>query len=306
MTTVPIAVPTPVGAGDEVAALRRFHRDTTWTGTIAAGGMGPGSPAMTAAGAGSHHLIQDGRWVVGDYHQEQYLDDGTHVLTWQLHWVAGWDPQRRVYRAVLADCYGHAEVMTGHIDGDRLVFESTGDPAVRLRLTWDLQGPDALVWRNESSVNGGPWSLVEEYRCTTVPDGHSRPNEAVRRFNKHVLNPLMLRLAGRRHWYAARVEHIGRRSGRHYATPAVARPVPDGFVLPLPYGRDTDWCLNLLAAGRGAVTVDGARRDVVAPRVVPADEVIGSLTPSWRRWLGGIPEFVLVRTAPPDREETHA
>ena len=111
-----------------MAALLRFHRDITWTGSISAGSMGPGTPAMTAQGSGTHTTIQYGRRVVGDYRQEQYLLDGTHVLTWQLHWVAGWDPALGEYRATVADCYGHAEVLRGRIDRDRLVFESTGDP----------------------------------------------------------------------------------------------------------------------------------------------------------------------------------
>ena len=80
------AVPRPITPGAEMAALLRFHCDITWTGSISAGGMGPGTPAMTAEGSGTHTTIQDGRWVVGDYRQEQYLLDGTHVLTWQLHW----------------------------------------------------------------------------------------------------------------------------------------------------------------------------------------------------------------------------
>jgi hypothetical protein len=75
-----------------MAALARFHTDVTWTGTIQPGGMGPGTPAMTAVGWGKHETIQDGRWIVGTYQQDQYLPDGRFVLTWQLHWVAGWDP----------------------------------------------------------------------------------------------------------------------------------------------------------------------------------------------------------------------
>src|SRR5512142_317649 len=39
------------------------------------------------------------------------------------------------YRATIADNYGHADVMRGCIDGDRLTFETIGDPPVRLRLT---------------------------------------------------------------------------------------------------------------------------------------------------------------------------
>lgn len=61
-----------------------------------------------------------------------------------------------------------------------------------------------------------------------------RRRHFVRTFNKHILNPMMPAVAGRRHWYAAALHHTGRRSGRHYTTPVVAQPVPDGFVIPLP------------------------------------------------------------------------
>ncbi len=47
------SVPKPITPGPEMAALARFHTDVTWTGTIQAGGMGPGAPAMTAVGWGT-------------------------------------------------------------------------------------------------------------------------------------------------------------------------------------------------------------------------------------------------------------
>jgi hypothetical protein len=162
-------VPKPIIPGREMVDLARFHRDVTWTGTIAEDGMGPGTPAMTATGKGTHEWIQDGRWIVGTYEQDQHLLDGTFVLRWQLHWVAGWDPAAREYRATVADNYGHAEVMRGWIDGDRLTFESMGAPYVRVRLVWDIGEPDLMSWRNECSVGGASWSLVEEYACTPVP-----------------------------------------------------------------------------------------------------------------------------------------
>jgi Protein of unknown function (DUF1579) len=161
-----VTVPRPIVPGPEMAALARFYPDVVWTGTVSAGGMGPGTPEMTAQGRGTHELIQDGRWIVGTYSQEQYLVDGTYVLTWQLHWVVGWDPAGGGYRATLADNYGHADVMRGHIDGDRLVFETAGDAPVRLRMVWDLTDPDAIVWRNESSVDGATWTLIETYLMT--------------------------------------------------------------------------------------------------------------------------------------------
>ena len=105
-------------------------------------------------------------WIVGDYRQDQYLPDGTFVLTWQLHWVTGWDADAEEYRATLNDNYGHADVMRGRIRGNRLVYESVGGDPVRLRMTWDISDPGSAVWTNESSVAGGPWTLVESYRMT--------------------------------------------------------------------------------------------------------------------------------------------
>ena len=79
-------------------ALLRFHPGVTWTGTIEENSMGPGSPPMRAAGAGLHQVIQDGLWVVGDYKQDQFLEDGSFVLKWALHWVAGWDALQAQYQ----------------------------------------------------------------------------------------------------------------------------------------------------------------------------------------------------------------
>lgn len=93
------------------------------------------------------------------------------MLTWQLHWVVGWDPERSEYRATLADNYGHADVMSGHIDGDRLVFETRTDTPVRIRLTWDASDPCKIVWRNEAAIADGPWTSVETYYMTPIESG---------------------------------------------------------------------------------------------------------------------------------------
>jgi hypothetical protein len=165
MTTT---LPLPLRAGAEMARLARFHRDVRWTGTIQPGGMGPGSPAMTATGEGRHHLIQNGVWIVGEYQQDQYLTDGTFVLHWELHWVAGWDEQAGEYRASVADNYGHLELLSGRIDGKLLTFQSIGRPPVRTRLFWHLIDNHTMTWRNEVSVHDGPFQLVERYTCTTI------------------------------------------------------------------------------------------------------------------------------------------
>lgn len=107
--------------------------------------------------------------------------------------------------------------------------------------------------------------------------------EAVPDFNKHVLNPVMLQVAGSRYWYAARLEHVGRRSGKHYATPIVARRVTGGFAVPLPYGTDVDWLRNLRAAGHAELVVAGSRYVIDEPRVVTFEEVAPEFDRAVRR-----------------------
>ncbi len=125
--TTTTAVPLPITPGTEMTELAWFYPDVTWEGQIVEGGMGPGTPDMTAHGRGMHELTQNGRWIVGPYSQEQYAIDGSLVLTRQLHRGVGWDPSRQGYSATLADNYGHADVIHGAIDGDRLVFENLPD-----------------------------------------------------------------------------------------------------------------------------------------------------------------------------------
>ncbi len=50
----------------------------------------------------------------------------------------------------MADSYGHADVMRGWIEGDRLIFEIIGDPPVRLRLTWDISDPADMIYAGSS------------------------------------------------------------------------------------------------------------------------------------------------------------
>jgi hypothetical protein len=156
-------IPRPVVPGEEMDALKRFHLDVTWQGHIQEGGMGPGTPFQTATGRATHHLIQDGRWVVGDFEQDQFLEDGTFILKWELHWVCGWDPANQEYRATVADCYGHTEVMRGRIEGDLMIFESMRDTPPMLKMTWDASSPDVIKWRNEMTFDGVDWQLIEEY-----------------------------------------------------------------------------------------------------------------------------------------------
>jgi hypothetical protein len=162
-------VPMPVAPGEEMDIFVRFRPDVTWTGTIMENGVGPGSPPMTAIGRGTHRLIQDGRWIMGDYEQDQFAPDGGFVLTRQTHWVAGWDPMKREYRVTIADNYAGADVMRGRIQGERIVFETIGDAPTHLRSVLDVSDPTDISWTNEVAVGFGLWSLIDTYHIT--PEG---------------------------------------------------------------------------------------------------------------------------------------
>jgi hypothetical protein len=101
--------------------------------------------------------------VVGDYEQDQLLEDGTFVLKWQLHWVCGWDPMAGEYKATIADNYGRAALLRGRIVADQMVFESISDQPPFIRLTWELSPQGSILWRNEMSLDGSSWMLVEDY-----------------------------------------------------------------------------------------------------------------------------------------------
>ncbi len=84
-----------------------------------------------------------------------------------------------------------------------------------------------------------------------------------------LLNPLIVKLAGKRHVRAyAVIEHRGRRSGRTYTTPVAARRTADGFIVPMAFGEQADWFRNVLAAGECVIRWNGVAYHVVEPELL--------------------------------------
>lgn len=91
---------------------------------------------------------------------------------------------------------------------------------------------------------------------------------AVARANRHVLNPLMSRVAGRLPLFGL-LTHVGRRSGRSYTIPVNVFPDGEGsYRVALTYGRDAEWVRNVLAAGRCTLLTRGRVLELVEPRLV--------------------------------------
>ena len=118
------------------------------------------------------------------------------------------------------------------------------------------------------------------------------------------LNPVMRKLAGRRHMrMAAQIRHVGRRSGRSYVTPAGARLTGDTFVIPLTFGNQSDWSRNVRAAGGCEIRLDGADyradRPELADREQAAPVVRAAFGPVERAMFRmlGIRQYLLLRRA---------
>jgi hypothetical protein len=126
--------------------------------------------------------------------------------------------------------------------------------------------------------------------------------DRVRQFNKRILNPVILRRVESSHSdYPSMVHHVGRCSGHPYATPVAAEPISSGFVIPLPYGIEVDWCRNVLAAGTCTIERSGVTWMAGEPELVEAPAVLAELRPLSRLIyrLVGIKHFLSLRTFVP-------
>ena len=95
----------------------------------------------------------------------------------------------------------------------------------------------------------------------------------MRAFSKRVVNPLVMRFAGSAGSPFAVIRHVGRRSGRVYATPLLLAPVAGGFVIELTYGFAVDWYRNVVAAGHCTILWHG--REYSCDEIEPIDAETG-------------------------------
>ena len=98
-----------------------------------------------------------------------------------------------------------------------------------------------------------------------------------------ILNRLVTRIAGKRHvpLYVL-LRHLGRRSGREYATPVVGMRVPGGFAIPMAFGEGADWYRNIVASGGATMRKGGTEHQLADPVAIDPDSA-ASPFPRWQR-----------------------
>lgn len=98
-------------------------------------------------------------------------------------------------------------------------------------------------------------------------------NRRVARFNRlvanHVVAPVLTRMPG-----FGTIHHRGRRSGRDYRTPVKLFRRGDDYVITLPYGPQSDWVRNVIAAGHCELSTGRRRIRLVRPTLFVDDGAV--------------------------------
>ena len=86
-------------------------------------------------------------------------------------------------------------------------------------------------------------------------------------FNLAVTNRITSRFADRLPGFGI-LTHVGRKSGKVYRTPVNIFRSPEGFLIALTYGRESEWVKNILAAGGCELETRGVRHQLFALTIV--------------------------------------
>jgi deazaflavin-dependent oxidoreductase (nitroreductase family) len=86
-------------------------------------------------------------------------------------------------------------------------------------------------------------------------------------FNLVVTNRITSRFAARLPGFGI-LTHVGRNSGRVYRTPVNVFRAPEGFLIALTYGRESEWVRNVVTAGGCKLETRGVQYQLSAPIIV--------------------------------------
>lgn len=129
---------------------------------------------------------------------------------------------------------------------------------------------------------------------------------ATRKVFGRVVNPVWMWFSQRFDLDTAVVYHIGRKSGREYATPLCMVSTSEGFIVPAACGPNVDWLANLKATPKSKVAYEGVNHSTAA-EVVDLDQAVhyAGGTPGCPCWtLFGVEELVLLRPVAQPSETT--
>ena len=116
------------------------------------------------------------------------------------------------------------------------------------------------------------------FLVVTIRTAYDPALSAIRRLNRRVTNPRVMKTAGRPGASASVIRHKGRISGKPYETPVGVIETGDDLLITLPYGTTADWLKNVTAEGSAEMVHEGRTFRVEHPEVVPAALVASQQT----------------------------
>lgn len=161
-TSAAPAMPKP---GPETKALATLFEGTcNWSGTVAAGAMGPDSKATTCKGKQVGKAVGDGFWYANDI--ENKVGDGKDAMIWKGHVIVGYDLANKSYRAFCADNMGSVAEYRGTMESDKFVLESAAPMMMAGqmmddRMTWELTPTGTWAFKEETRPQGGEWKTFQ-------------------------------------------------------------------------------------------------------------------------------------------------
>ncbi len=119
-----------------------------------------------------------------------------------------------------------------------------------------------------------------------------------RRVTNHLIRPLAMRLTG----FGVLI-HTGRSSSHAYRTPVNVFRAPDGYVIALTHGTESDCIKNVLASGGCQLVARGRRKHLSGPEMIhdEARRLVPWVVRPLLRALD-VSEFMHVAVAPDDVE----
>jgi deazaflavin-dependent oxidoreductase (nitroreductase family) len=130
---------------------------------------------------------------------------------------------------------------------------------------------------------------------------HAKRRTGPPKIVRKLTEPIARALAGRR-WFplGAVVHHRGRRSGAEYATPVAVIPTvdPQIVLIGLPWGLETNWARNVVAAGGARLTWRGRGHRMTDPRVLEPIEAMALARRPFRLVLRVMPGALVLTRRP--------
>jgi hypothetical protein len=158
-------MPKPIKPAEETFALQPIAIDARWVGRVLPNAFKEGSPEMATKGN------MDCSWTAGNLwlscKLKETMGKGKEAMTWQGVMTVGYDYLNKEYRATMVDSMGGSQLLSGNLEGNKLVLTSMTTTKVngedcRGRISFDWTNPKEIKFTGENAKGAGDFKVTHE------------------------------------------------------------------------------------------------------------------------------------------------